>query len=698
MPTLFLDYEGGNDGNNGSSFANRFKTVDTGATAARTAPGDTIRIMASPDPTSLGQNASFTDKSDTITLTTAVTANVSLCESAWTPSTNITASVDGSNLKQGTNSTSIAPAGAFTTGLAAYEAMGSTDFSSYQQLSFWIRSSVNVAANSLSVKLCSDAVGATPVDSFQIPHNLVASRWYPITINKGSALGSAIQSVALYIDIDFGAATILLDNILACKSVASADSLTLRSLIGKGPAGELYFPIRSINGTTIKLDSNSNSSFGSTPRGYSGATESVDCSKRECIIFAPSDTSTAWGNVQESGTSGNPITYSGGWNRTDMSTQTGVTYIDCLTSQVPLLNTLNFNNVEKLVAVRPSIGGQSGTDCVWTDCGAIGSGNSPFSLVNARITVAGTIFAAACNSTMNLGSPTLSLQNAIALSTQAGIGITLGTTSGSTIKHTGTLKANNCSSNGCSLAGSGQYGDLTTSGNGSSGVLTSGSTGKQTVQSLTAVGNTGYALSANAQTYLTINGLNTSGNTSGVINFAGTNNSHIIIRNATYAEGTFHNGTIDTGSGAILQVHNDNAPNVHFTKTDGGITRSETGADRRTASGIAWRLSPTSSTIRTALYPLRQRLTFFKLLSGIPKDIKVWVKRTTSAVISGRLICPKGQIAGISTDQIANASAADGVYEQLSLTLTSSEDGIVEVFCEAWGGTTDSMYIDDPSL
>ena len=68
MATYFLDYEGGNDANDGLSFANRWKTITAGATAARIAPGDTIKIMGSPDPTSLGINATWTNKSATVTL------------------------------------------------------------------------------------------------------------------------------------------------------------------------------------------------------------------------------------------------------------------------------------------------------------------------------------------------------------------------------------------------------------------------------------------------------------------------------------------------------------------------------------------------------------------------------------------------------------------------------------------------------
>src|SRR3954465_12971522 len=59
MTIFYLDGEGGNDANAGTSFALRWKTFSSGATAARIAPGDVIRVMGSPAPTLLG-NATWT--------------------------------------------------------------------------------------------------------------------------------------------------------------------------------------------------------------------------------------------------------------------------------------------------------------------------------------------------------------------------------------------------------------------------------------------------------------------------------------------------------------------------------------------------------------------------------------------------------------------------------------------------------------
>ena len=109
---------------------------------------------------------------------------------------------------------------------------------------------------------------------------------YSFTINKGSALGSSIQSVALYAIADPGTPTILLDNIIACKASSSADALSLTSLISKNSAAsggdEGWYPIQSINGTTVLLD-NGPAINANAGRGYYGTTETVATYKREVL-------------------------------------------------------------------------------------------------------------------------------------------------------------------------------------------------------------------------------------------------------------------------------------------------------------------------------------------------------------------------------------------------------------------------------
>lgn len=63
MAVYYIDLDNGNDSNNGSSWALAWKTITNGATAARIAPGDEIRVSKTPDPVSIG-NASWTDNTN----------------------------------------------------------------------------------------------------------------------------------------------------------------------------------------------------------------------------------------------------------------------------------------------------------------------------------------------------------------------------------------------------------------------------------------------------------------------------------------------------------------------------------------------------------------------------------------------------------------------------------------------------------
>ena len=77
MDIKYIDPENGNDANDGSSFALRVRSFGLGLTAARIAPGDEIRMIASPDPASLG-SATWTDASATITLASAKNVTIDL--------------------------------------------------------------------------------------------------------------------------------------------------------------------------------------------------------------------------------------------------------------------------------------------------------------------------------------------------------------------------------------------------------------------------------------------------------------------------------------------------------------------------------------------------------------------------------------------------------------------------------------------
>ena len=328
MATFYLDYVNGNDSNNGSSWALAWKTITSGATAARIAPGDVIRIAKSPAPTSIG-NATWTNLSKTVTLATAQTQTIELCESAWTASANVTATASTAR-KEGYYSASLAIEDAFTTGKVAYKSFSALDLSSYQKISFWIQNTATITANYLKVVLCSDTSGNTIVDTFYIPAIPSIYKWLPLTIarNGGGNLGSFIRSIAVYADTDPGTIILYLDDFIACTT----DGLNLQSLISKNSAEqggmEGWYGIQSIDGTTILLDNGINNGPDSG-MGYSGTTETVTTYKRETIKTALASSDYAVQEIQDSGTSGSNIEFQGGWN-TSTNQQDGETFFDGL--------------------------------------------------------------------------------------------------------------------------------------------------------------------------------------------------------------------------------------------------------------------------------------------------------------------------------------------------------------------------------
>lgn len=280
-----------------------WKTITLGATADRIAAADNIRIKKNTDPESLGVNATFTNDSATVTLSSALTQLVCDCATNWEPSANVTRSTV-STLAMAGNCQQFLFASGFSTGKVAYFDFGAgneLNLSSYQAVTFGFYSSADIAAGMFTLKLCSDATGDTAVDEFvinkAIGHDTYIVTLHRIFLNKGSALGSSIRSIALYANSDPGTITVRIDDINATNGLAH------KSLIGKND--DWWMSIKSINGTDITLHDK-----------YYGETEIVPCyAINDSIDFEAASRSDTINTVNNSGSSSsNLITFQGGWN------------------------------------------------------------------------------------------------------------------------------------------------------------------------------------------------------------------------------------------------------------------------------------------------------------------------------------------------------------------------------------------------
>jgi hypothetical protein len=299
----------------GSSWADAWFTIISGATAARIQGGDTIRISKN-DETSTGVDATFASGSKSVTLASAITKTVEHGVSGWTASANVTASTNASR-KYGATATVITPAAGFTTGKVCYKAIdggGTQDFSGYTKISLWFRPTLAslISVSTYKLCLCSDTTGDTIVNEIDLPATLASNAWEIFVLDYGAALSSSVQSVAIYANVDPGATAFSFSNIVACNDV------THETLIGW--AGDCFYNVQSFNGTTIAIDSNNTAVGGQGWYGTNGTATlyyvQPYVSRTSGQIHAPTE-----GGTRLLGR----ITYSGGWD-TGTNTQDGYTY------------------------------------------------------------------------------------------------------------------------------------------------------------------------------------------------------------------------------------------------------------------------------------------------------------------------------------------------------------------------------------
>ena len=717
----------------------RWKNITTGATAVRTIPGDTIRIMGSPAPTSLGQNGVWTSQAlqatkniisstnatpiaitctahgystgDTVVvtghsgntnanrtweitntgantftldnsvgngeggangtvrlrnnsrvkLTSAVTQSIASTgarSATWTPSANVTTEFFGTT-KEGTSCDRINIASGFTTGLAAYYTLPSTlDLSGYQQVSFWIQQYFGAigAAGAVRLCLCSDTVGTTIVNSINIPNLGATTRWMPVTVDLATNLGSSIRSIAFYVNTDNSLQEFLLSNIIACKASSAADSLTLTSLIGKNTTGETFWGIQSINGTRVMLDADTNAIPASTSvRGYYGTSETVTTWKRETIKLGPAaSNSTALQTIQESGTDGSPITYSGGWDRTNMSIQDLETWLDGVNGNgygiFYASSGATFVTLAKLALVRFTNAifcDRDATGAVWDVIAAnYCTGQAIYSLVGPGPEVRVNYSVANAGICIQVqGLSNVYINNFVG--SNGGRAVSLNTSPGSKVVGTNSnARISNCQDSGIAFVFAGLIGDLI----------------------IADTGNTAIAAQSSAH-------------------WPGVTLLNCDIQPANEVSAVV--------GGFVFSQNHDRVANNHKIFTSGGLISSATD-QRHTASGISWKIQPTSTTIRNSAVPLPLSLAKVACSANNLVTIKAWMYRDNSG-LTMRLVCKGGQLAGVASD-VVSALSTTNAWEEETITFTPTETGVVEITAEAWGGTTYSGWVDDMTI
>lgn len=660
-----------------------------------------------------------------VRLSAPVTQNVALHGEfpAWTASANVTTAITttAGRFKEHRSSLTVTIGTAFTTGKAAYYTLPSTlNLSDYQQLSYWVsRQSGAGGSNAFSLRLCSDTLGNVTVDTIPFRHNTGSTAITAQTVDNGSALGSNINSIALYVDTDAGAYTFDIDNIIACKSPSAADCLTLNSLIGKNTTSEQWWSIMSINGTRVYLDHWNSTPLSGTARGYHGVSETVTTYARQTINLVNHGQGTTFAVINEGGTAGNPISYSGGWNRTDMSTQTGETWYDFGNTSTGLQQlTAGISNYSftKFGFARANVG---------VDTTVANTANFTYDIAFSS-----------CNTCFRFGSNPLSAGVSITLSANSSTtGMQMGTGTNSVtdrvhnVAFTQPLRFTAC---GVAFTHNIQNGYYSTGNSFPNLIVRNCTTGFTTTRTLNYTFTDAQFLGCDTPvTWSTIDDFNSPNYTFKNCTFdtrlTVANPINLRLHGGSYESifGTLTSGTISdsppsyawsnnieanniviTGTtevgrqtlmanGRLLSNNHDNTAGNHKIFTDGGLISSATD-QRNTASGISWKLQPTS-TNRSSAYPLDLSLAKVAVAANSLVTIKAWMRRDNTG-LTMRLVCKGGQIAGVSSDVVESMSAAANTWQELTITFTPTEAGVVEITAEAFGGSTFSGWVDDMTI
>jgi hypothetical protein len=442
-----------------------------------------------------------------------------------------------------------------------------------------------------------------------------------------------------------------------------------------------------------------------SPSGY--GVQTVTTYKRETISTFGHGLGTTFAPCNEGG-----VTYSGGWNRTDMSTQTGETWYDnrailhtCYSSS----NLSNAGNWSNFNAVRFSTGfsiaAQSGgisfngiNNIALTAC------NIGLQITGAQITSAtpfDNIYVYACNSayiqggggnSANVGYNYVFTNSNFSSST---LGTTWNTDLVSIVSYN--MQFLDCKFFNNTTA-------VTTSK--SNNVIFDNNTllGNDTPinHSDLANGTSYYFNSCTIDTPITmVRPCNWRFRNCTLNQFSGITSTaarswadNVVCTNTTFTNATEIQNQQVGSNGRVFSHSHDNTAGNHKVFTDGGLISSATD-QRRTASGISWKLQPTT-TARSAAYPLVLSLAKVAIAANSLVTIKAWMRRDNSG-LTLRLVCKGGQIAGVSSD-VVSAISTTNAWEEETITFTPTEAGVVEITAEAWGGTTLSGWVDDLTI
>lgn len=688
---------------------------------------------------------------------------------AWVGSANVTTTL-ATAFGKGSVYDQISITASFTTGKIAYYTLPATlNLSAYEQLSFFIYQNSGTLGG-LTISLCSDTTGDTAVDTFTIPSTGALQLYTPFTINKGSALGSSIRSISISRAANNGAQLFIFNSIVAVKSPTSVDALSNTSLVTKNNGTEGAYAVGGFggsDGTIVFLDCApaALSNLTTTGGAYYGTTETVGLWRYEplnpytlnsaALPATSTGTTTYMVLPANNGILNAPITFSGGWDSTNMSTRTGQTWFthqNGIAYGLANNNTTNYITIDRVNYTRSYSGFAGNTNfigniiqncnytatsgiaieitsisqeqlqsCIVTNTAAVGASISYSSNdINNPIVINNCTFSGNLSSNLNINTATSSypyftITNS-SFNTSTSVGISTGFFSYATITSNSFNYFNTTGLNtNSNIIGTINNLTFVPEPNGGTQIINgpfSNLYGVLPQNIYTTFNNvtvnaptTTYSQGTTNLTYL-LNGcsnfkfVNCSFGATNV-SYTGGNQLYDLggqyLYNCTGVPATVTSATINVPpyllNAAIYSQDEGNTVGNNKIYFSGGLATSQT-AVRYTPSGYAWSLAPTSTTTVTSAFPLKLKIASVAANGGSAVTISAYMRRTNTG-LTMQLVCPGGQPYGPSTDTVASMTAAADTWEQISISFTPTQNGVYDIYAYAYGGTTFTGYVDD---
>lgn len=619
----------------------------------------------------------------------------------------------------------------FTSGKIGYVQLSATnvDLSAYQQLNLWITLAVGAGGEPfpngwLTLNLCSDLTGDVPVNSFSFPGMIYDS--IAMVLDYGSALSSTVRSLSFVLNVDLtryttlGTPVLMFNNIFVSKAPSAPDCITLRSMVSKNtPAEPEWYGIRSIDANRIQLKTDFfqsvNTFPGNVPAGFPGTVESAaKLWVRQAVAgssWYPSVSyqwDTAYGDyiaadsksavkINAVGTEAAPISITGGWDRTSMSSQVDVTAI-CGLGQSNWKSFIGWDfsgsnhiYIDRLTAVGFSNGLALGGPVI----------------KGGQLEVTGcfgqSIYSSVSTSTCSLDTVRLTFNGYSAWGLIGNVSI-----------NKLTLYCNFCGLQADRAQGSVYIKELYTGSNNYPLWMTipctvdtwyrsrtdrspiSSAGGALTINSVNLINDVGHSVVGPAIGETVVNNISAS-NSRGVFDSNDISNGYwygVALKNLQTTNVTSYvtYGTYLESPLATSSQFDGTSATTNKRTTFYGLVQTQTGVS---LSGLAWQLSPTT-TACTLATPLTLPIARVGVQANSTSIINVSTYRD-NAGLTLRVRVPKNQLGGLTSDAIATCSTV-GSWETLTLSITPTESGVVEVIVEAYGGTTYNGYVDNLTL